>query len=417
VTPVAGRWNWAGSHEYRAPALLDARSLEEAQRVVAAGGRVRALGTRHSFSDVPDTTGTLVSLVDVAPEFALDETARTVSVTAGTRYGALAVWLEERGWALHNLGSLPHISIGGAVATGTHGSGDGNGILATAVRAIEYIAADGSLVRAQVGDPGFEGLVPGIGAYGIVARLTLAVEPSYRIRQDAYEGLTWTALLADLPAITGAGYSVNVFTRWDDDVVGRVWMKTRLSSDEQEPPARLLDAEREDAPLAVAANRTRIGAPGAWLETLPHFRFDAEPSNGDEIQSEYFVAPTDAAVALRAVRAVADRLGAALTISELRTAAPDDLWLSGAYERGAFGIHFTWVNDLALVTPAVRIVESVLADFAARPHWGKFHLFDAGRAERAVPRLAEARAQFELLDPQGVFWNEHLARVGLREAR
>ena len=158
---------WSGTHRFTAPRLVEARAIADVQAAVRAGGPVRALGTRHSFNDIADTTGALVSVLGIDPDPVLDEAAREVTVGAGTRYGVLAVWLEQRGWALHNLGSLPHISIGGAIATGTHGSGNGNGVLATAVRGIDYVDAAGELRSVRHGDPDFDALVISLGAVGV----------------------------------------------------------------------------------------------------------------------------------------------------------------------------------------------------------------------------------------------------------
>ncbi|NYE19088.1 xylitol oxidase [Microbacterium immunditiarum] len=337
--------NWAGNHTYRAP-IVEARSVGDVQDLVRAGGRVRALGTRHSFNDLPDTTGTLVTVTGIPGNPVMDEDEGTVDMPAGMRYGDLAAWLHPRGWALHNLGSLPHISVAGAIATGTHGSGDGNGNLATAVRRIDYVDAAGQLRRTSDADPDFDGMVVGLGAYGIVVRVTLAVEPAYRVRQDVYPGPTWEMALEHLPSITGAGYSVSIFTTWTGTDVGAVWVKTRLTDDDEPVPDRLLGAPRAVGPADPSSNLTvQGGIPGPWHERLPHFRLDATPSHGDELQSEYFVDQADAPAALRAIRHLSDRIAPVLLVSELRTVAPDRLWLSGAYERSALSIHFTWQHS------------------------------------------------------------------------
>lgn len=412
--------NWAGTYDYTAPRIVVAESVADVQGVLAAPGRVRALGTRHSFTDLPDTTGTLVDVTGLAPGFALDEAARTVTVAAGIRYGVLASWLEERGWALRNLGSLPHINVGGATATGTHGSGDANQVLSASVAALRYVGADAGLHDVRRGDPDFDALVVGLGAYGIVVAVTLDIVPSFRLRQDIYTGVTWDAALGDLSAITGAGYSVSVFSRWEPGSVGHVWVKTRLDADDDAVPGTLLDGVRDvDAePLGGLAHVTeQRGAPGPWMLRLPHFRLDAQPSFGDEIQSEYFVARTDAVAALEAVRRLGDGIRPLLFVTELRTAAADGLWLSPAYARDVVIIHFTWRNSPDDVAAAVARIEAALEPFDARPHWGKVHGFDRAALERVHPRLADARAVFERLDPDGRFTNAHLERVGVRERR
>jgi alditol oxidase len=418
------RANWAGSYSFRAERIVAARDAAEVQALVretvAHGGRMRALGTRHSFTDLADTRGTLVTLVGADPRFELDAAAGTVSVGAGVRYGVLALWLEERGWALRNMGSLPHISVGGATATGTHGSGDGNPILTDAVEALQYVGADGELRTVRRGDDDFAALAVGLGAFGIVTRLTLRLRPTFRMRQDVYRGLAWDALLAGFDDITAAGYSTSVFTRWDADEPSLVWVKRELATDEDPVPDVLEGAVRDGSSRGailddIGDNVTEQGGvPGPWLLRLPHFRLDATPSNGDELQTEYFVPRADAVAALEAVRALGERIRPHLIVTELRTVARDGLWLSGAYERDALGIHFTWRNEPAGVRGVLPAIEEALAPFGARPHWGKLHLFDAERIAAVHPRLADARAVFERLDPDAVFSAPHLERLGIR---
>lgn len=412
--------NWAGTYEYTAPRIVAATSVDDIRRVLAAPGRVRALGTRHSFTDLPDTTGTLVDVTGLPAEIELDEQECAVTVAAGIRYGDLATRLEERGWALRNMGSLPHINVGGAIATGTHGSGDGNTVLSDSIRGLRYIGADADVHEVRRGDPDFDALVVGLGAYGITMAVTLDIQPSFRMRQDVYTGVSWDAALSDLGALTGAGYSVSVFSRWEPGSIGHVWVKTRLDADDDPVAEMLLDGARDPVanPLAEIPDVTELGGvPGPWLQRLPHFRLDGTPSFGDEIQSEYFVRRADAAPALRAIRPLGALIRPLLFITELRTAASDSLWLSPAYERDVLAIHFTWMNDPAGVRAVLPRIEEALAPFDARPHWGKVHGFDRDAIERVHPRLADARAVFERLDPEGRFVNTHLERVGVREPR
>lgn len=414
TTPGA---TWARTHLFAARDLVDATTVDAVVAAVQTPGPVRALGTRHSFNDLADTSGTLISVTDIPMDAVLDETRREVTVGAGTRYGVLARWLEDRGWALHNLGSLPHISIAGAIATGTHGSGHGNGNLATAVRALELVDATGTLVQVGPDDPDFAAIVVGLGAVGIVTRVTLAIEPSYRMRQDVYAGLTWDTFLADTDAVTGSAYSVSVFTTWDGDIVGDVWRKSRLDAD-PELPDEWFGARRQEVTRELVGSTdnltTQLGTPGAWADRLTHFRLDSVPSNGDEIQSEYFIARADARPALEAVRALSSRVTPHLMVTELRTIAADQLWLSGAYQRDALAIHFTWLNHPDAVRELLPEIERALAPFEPRPHWGKWHSMDRSLIERTVPRLADARAVFERRDPEGRFANAHLRALGVR---
>lgn len=412
--------NWAGSHEYAAPRIVSAATVDGVRAAVADGGPVHALGTRHSFTDLPDTTGTLIDVAGLEGGFSLDADAGTVDVAGGTRYGVLAQWLDAQGFALHNLGSLPHISVAGATTTGTHGSGDRNGVLTSAVRGIRYVGADGALHDVRRDDADFAALAVGLGAFGVITQVTLAVEPTYRVRQDIYQGVSWDAALDRFGEVTGAGYSVSVFTRWVDDRLGDVWVKTRLDADDDPVPDELLDGSRqvEANPLANLDDITELGGvPGPWMLRLPHFRLDGKPSFGDELQSEYFVARSDATDALRAVRALGPLIEPHLLVSELRTAAADELWLSGAYQRDFLAIHFTWRKDPEGVLGVLPLIEGALAPFSARPHWGKVHTFDAAAIARVHPRIADARAVFERLDPEGRFANAHLQRLGVRETR
>ena len=409
---------WAGTHTFGAARLVMPRSLDEAAQAVASTiGPMRALGTRHSFHDLADTEGTLLSLVELPPDPVLDESARTVTVNAGTRYGVLAAWLEERGWALHNLGSLPHISVAGATQTGTHGSGVGNGNLATAVAGLEYLDASGAIVSVHRGDLDLHALAVGLGAFGIITRITLDVEPTYQVLQQVHVGIPWTALLDYPDTILAGAYSVSVFTRWGEPTLEQVWVKRRLGRDVERPsgwmggrvldvPTRLVDGDPNDL--------TEQGTSGPWLMRLPHFRLDGTPSNGDEIQTEYFVAREDAAEALGAVRTLSAQIDPLLMITELRTVAADGLWLSGAYGRDTLAIHFTWRNLPEPVAAVLPQIEAALAPFAPRPHWGKWHSFDAKAIAAAYPRLADARAVFADRDPKGRFANEHLHRLAVR---
>ena len=401
--------------------MIAARSIDDVRRAVTVGGRVRALGTRHSFNDLADNGATLVTVTGIAPEPVLDETARTATVGAGISYGALASWLQQRGWALHNLGSLPHISVAGAIATGTHGSGSRNKILSAAIAGLEYVAADGELRRADRADPDFAGMAVGLGAFGVVVRVTLDVQPTYLIRQDVYAGPTWDLVLADLEAVMSAAYSVSLFTDWRGPVIQMAWVKRRIDEPASATPEEFFGAPRDPGPArlvdAPVDNLTIVGTVGPWSERLPHFRTDSPPSNGDEIQSEYFVDRASGAAALEAVRRLSPLITQLLLVSEIRATAADQLWLSGSYDRETLAIHFTWRNQPDEVSAAVAQVEAALAPFAARPHWGKLTHIQAGQPESLYPRLGDARALFERLDPAGRFSNHRLERLGVREPR
>jgi alditol oxidase len=422
VTPELS--NWSGTYRFTAPTVIAARSVDDVRRAVTSAGRVRALGTRHSFNDLADNGDTLVTVTGIDQEPVLDEAARTVTVGGGVTYGVLAGWLQRRGWALHNMGSLPHISVAGATATGTHGSGSRNQILSAAVAGLEYVDADGELRRAGRGDPGFDGLAVGLGAFGVVVRVALDVQPSYLVRQDVYVGLRWDRALSELDQILSAAYSVSLFTTWSAETVETAWVKRRLDGPEPDgtpAPPDFFGARPDPGPArlvdSMAGNLTVVGSAGPWSERLPHFRIDSTPSDGDEIQSEYFVDRANSAAAVDAVRRLSPLITPLLLVSELRATAPDRLWLSGSYQRETVAIHFTWRNLPDQVDAALTEVEAALAPFDARPHWAKASHIRAGEPARLYPRLGDARALFERLDPRGRFSNARLERLGVREPR
>lgn len=412
--------NWAGNHTYRAPRVLAPTTVEGLQEVVAGEDRVRALGTRHCFNDLADGPAALVSLEGLEPAITLDEDARTVTVTGGTRYGTLARYLHDAGWAVHNLASLPHISVAGAVATATHGSGDRSRNLSTAVAALDLVGPDGSLRHVARGDDDFAGSVVALGALGVAARVTLDVEPTFLVAQEVHVDLPWDAVLADLDAITSSADSVSLFTDWTGDAVQQVWCKTRVGADGYERRAELFgatpaDGPRHPLPGIDPVNCTQqLGVPGPWHERLPHFRLEFTPSNGDELQSEYLVPRTHAVDALQAVRGLADVVAPLLQVSEVRTIAADDLWLSTAYGDDRVGLHFTWKPLQPQVEAVLPTLEAALRPFDARPHWGKLFA-DPGRdLARLYPRWDDFTALVARTDPDGKFRNDFVERHVLR---
>jgi xylitol oxidase len=404
------RTNWAGNVAYRAAAVHSPSTVDEVRALVARAPRIRALGTGHTFNEVADTTAELVSLAGLPPTVVVDPADRTATVSAGLRYGDVAARLHAAGFALPNLASLPHISIPGAIATGTHGSGVHNGNLGTAVTALRLVTGAGDLVTIARGHPDFAGAVVGLGALGIVVELTLAVEPTYDIRQYVYEALPWAALTTDLAGILAGGYSVSLFTAWTGRVIEQVWLKRRL--DEPEPGPEWYGARPADGPRHPIGNldpvscTAQLGMPGPWHERLPHFRLEHTPSAGDELQSEFFVDRADAVAALAAIDRIRDRVAPVTQISEIRTVAADDQWLSPAYRRDSVAIHFTWVRDTEAVTPVVAEVEAALAPFAARPHWGKVFTLAPDVLSRRYERLPDFIDLALRMDPEGVFRND-----------
>jgi xylitol oxidase len=408
--------NWAGNVTFGARQVHRPSSVDELRAVVAGADRMRALGTGHSFNRIADTDGDQISVAGLPPAVEIGADRRTVTVAAGVRYGELAERLHAEGLALHNLASLPHISVAGACATGTHGSGERNGNLATAVSALELVTADGGLVRlSRDADADFPGAVVGLGALGVVTSLTLDVVPAFEVRQHVYEGLPFAAFAAHHAELLGAGYSVSLFTDWTGPTINQVWVKS--SPDDALPAAprwlgaALADGPRHPVPGMSAENCTgQLGEPGPWHARLPHFRLDFTPSSGEELQSEYVVPRAAAVDALAAVDAIRDRVAPVLQISEIRTIAADDLWLSPNHQRDSLAIHFTWVKDAEAVTPVMAAVEERLVPLLARPHWGKLFGTPPDVVRGLYERLPDFVALTRAYDPAGKFRNELVDR-------
>jgi xylitol oxidase len=410
--PHASR-NWSGNVTFAAKRVHRPSSVDELRRLVAATQRLRPLGTAHSFSRIADTDGEQVSVAGLPPEVAIDRDRGTATVAAGIRYGELVGALHEAGYGLPGLASLPHISVAGACATGTHGSGNRVGNLATAVSAVELVSADGSLVTLSRDDPRFAGAVVGLGAAGVVTRLTLDLVPAFEVAQYVYDRLPYEVLVERWQEVFAAAYSVSVFTTWTGPYADQVWLKHR---DPWRAPDSWLGARRADGPrhpipgMSPVHCTEQLGVPGPWYARLPHFRLEFTPSSGEELQSEYLLPRGAAAEALAVIDQIRDRVAPVLQICELRTVAADELWLSPSYQRDTIAVHFTWIADAAAVTPVIAAVEERLAPLEPRPHWGKLSGIGPDVVRSRYPRWKDFVALTRELDPAGKFRNEFVDR-------
>ena len=386
-------------------------TLAEVQQVVSdATGPLRVLGTGHCFNTIVDTEGDLVSLAAYPSDPQLSADGTEVSVGAGARYGELGAWLHERGYGLANLASLPHINVVGACMTGTHGSGIGLGGLQTAVTGLETVLPDGSIEQQSRGADGerFLASVVALGRLGVVTRVTLAIEPTYDVRQYVFDHLPRRRLAGDLDEIVAAGTSVSFFTLWDPDVVDQVWVKRRVDrADGWEPQQRWLDATLADGarhPIRAVDPvhcTEQGGVAGPWHERLPHFRLGFTPSVGEELQTEYLLPREHLLPAIEAVEGLRDRIRPLLQISEIRWIAGDDLWLSPSYGRDSVALHFTWRRDVAAVSALLPSLEAALAAYEPRPHWGKLFAMDGPGLAQAYPRLGDFASLVRQVDPAG----------------
>lgn len=405
--------NWARNVRFAARELVSPPSVEALQETVAAARRVRALGSGHSFNTIADTPGTLVRL-DALPRIVeADPDARTARVSAGMTFADVSAELRPYGLALPNLPSTPHFTLAGAYATGTHGSGDANRTLAAAVSRAELVTADGELVTVGRDDASFDGIVTSLGALGVLTAVTLDLRPAFEVAQEVYEGLPWEALVERFGDVFGAAFSVSAFTTdWSGEP--RLWVKRRTGDPAPDltwTGARPADAPHHPIPGMPVANATaQLGEPGPWDERLPHFRSGFMPSVGEELQSEYFVARRDAGAAITALRGLASSIAPVLQVSEIRTVAADDCWLSPSHGRDSTVFHFTWLPDTEAVLPVLAAMEEALAPFDARPHWGKLSSTAPEALSASYAHWGDFRALLDRYDPRGKFRNALIDR-------
>ena len=424
---VRPRTNWAGNIAFAAPDFYRPATVSELQVIVARARQVRVLATGHSFNDMADSPGAQVSLAGLPPDVEVDSANSLVRVAAGLSYAGLASRLDAKGFALRNMASLPHISVAGACATATHGSGAANQNLAAAITALEMVTADGDITELRRGDDSFPGAVVHLGALGMVTRLVLEVVPSFGVSQRVYENLPLEVLDDHFADIMASGYSVSMFTDWRAPRLTQLWIKQRTDDDLAPPvPAASFASPVTEAPWftaqpAPAARNPvpglppdtctqQLGVSGPWFERLPHFRPEFTPSAGDELQSEYLLPAEHAVSALHALNQISDRLASVVRICEFRVIAADDLWLSPCYRQDSAAFHFTWIPDTAAVLPVVTLMEQRLAPFGARPHWGKIFTTSADDLASSYERLSDFLGLMRHYDAAGKFRNAYTAR-------
>src|SRR3984893_14487315 len=410
--------NWAGNIEYGTDRLYSATSVEQAQEFVRKHARLKVLGTRHCFNHIADSTDEFLSLRPMDKVLALDAQAKTVTIPASMTYGQLCPYLHSKGLALHNLASLPHISVAGSCSTATHGSGDKNGNLATAVSGLEIVTAGGNVVKLsrQNDREKFSGAVVGLGALGVITKTTLDIQPTFLMRQHVYENLPLDQVKDHFEAIESSAYSVSLFTDWQKRRFNEVWIKTRIEKGQAfdatpeffgaKPATRHLHPIAE---LSAENCTEQMGVPGPWYERLPHFRMGFTPSAGKELQSEYFVPRQHAVEAILAVERLRDQVSPHLMISEIRTIAADNLWLSPCYQQPCITIHFTWKQDWPAVRKVLPLIEKELAPFKARPHWGKLFNMSPAELKSIYKKLPDFVQLSKKYDPHGKFRNEFLS--------
>ncbi|MEG9434129.1 D-arabinono-1,4-lactone oxidase [Terriglobus sp. ADX1] len=410
------RTNWAKNLHYSTNRVYAPTDAAQVPEIVKANAKLKGLGSRHCFNNIADSTAAQISMREVKGIF-IDAAAKTVTVGAGIAYGELAPTLDKAGFALANLASLPHISVGGTIATATHGSGVRNKNLSAAVRALEIVKADGSIVhlfRDHDGDR-FRNAVVHLGAIGVITKVTLDILPRYDMSQVVYQNLSFNELEHNLETIMASGYSVSLFTDWQKNRVNQVWIKDKATAQKEMPPmfygATLQKRKMhpiDDHPADACTEQ--MGTVGPWYLRLPHFKMEFTPSSGEEIQTEFFVARSDGYKAIRAVEKLRDRITPHLFITELRSIAADDLPMSMAYQRDSLAIHFTWKPEPQAVLAVLPDIQKALEPFGTRPHWGKVFTIDPAYLHKQYAELDHFRAFAKEMDPTGKFRNAYLDR-------
>jgi len=411
--------NWAGNLTYATDRVHEASSVDDVRSFITAHEKVKALGTRHCFNSIADSRYDFVSVKPMHEVVALDPQTRTVTIEAGITYGQLGPYLDGKGFALHNLASLPHISVAGACTTATHGSGEKNGNLATSVSALEMITAGGDLVKLSRSSGGgfFHGAVVGLGALGVITRMTLDVEPTYSVRQYVYTDLPLEEMKNHFDKIQASGYSVSLFTDWRKQRINELWIKSRVGGGNEftaSPEffgAKLATHNLHPIEDLSAENCTeQMGVPGPWYDRLPHFRMGFTPSAGKELQSEYFVPRRHAVEAILAIERLHEQVSPHLLISEIRTIAADDLWMSPCHNQDSVTIHFTWKQDWPAVRRLLPIIEKELSPFEFRPHWGKLFTVSPEVLRSRYEKMPDFIRLAQKFDPKGKFRNDFLNR-------
>ncbi len=408
--------NWAGNLEYSTGNVHYPKTVAEVQEAVKKCSKLRPLGSKHSFNTIADSTENLVSTQELNKVVSLDKQASTVTVEGGIKYGELAPYLQTNGFALHNLASLPHISVAGAVSTATHGSGVQNGNLSTQVSAIEFVNAAGDVVNLSKQKDGeqFYGAVVGLGALGLVTKLTLDIIPTFEMQQVVYRNLPMQELEKNFLEIMSGGYSVSLFTDWRNKNVSEVWVKSKV--DGKAPPPELFGAKLATQNLhpietESAENCTaQLGVPGHWYERMPHFKMGFKPSSGKELQSEFFVPVENAFPAMMAMEQLGSQISPHLFISEIRTVQADNFWMSPAYKQTCAVLHTTWKQEVSEVMGLIPKIEAALAPYNPRPHWAKLFTMPSATLQSRYAKMNDFKQLISEYDPAGKFKNGFISK-------
>jgi len=425
--------NWAGNQRATPSTVATPRNVDELAAIVQAAAaerqRVKAIGSGHSFTAIGVTDGVQVDLSQMAQLVAADRRSHLVTVQAGMPLRLLNPALAALGLALSNLGDIDVQTVAGALSTGTHGTGGRIGGLATQVRGMKLVLADGSVVNTSATERPelFSAARVGLGALGVLSTLTLQVEDAFALRAQE-QPMALPDVLAQLDELIGTNehFEFYWFPHTSRTLIKR---NNRLPVEQAPQPLPRIRALLEDEVLSNGAFELtcRLGAVlpsliprinnaaarllGARDYSDTSHRVLVSPRRVRFVEMEYAV-PADAVrAALAGIEAAIMRHQLAVSFPvEVRFAAADDIPLSTASGRDTayLAVHMFRGQPYEQY---FRAVEDVMNDLDGRPHWGKVHYQDAGTLHGRYPRFEEFSAVREAVDPERRFGNDYLTRV------
>lgn len=426
------KWtNWAGNQSSTLHAIESPASEEEIASIVkraeTEGLRVKAIGSGHSFTDIAATNGILVDLKRYDRVVHIDEQRRQVTVEAGISLHKLSEELASHGLAMENMGDIAYQSIAGAISTATHGTGIKLGNIATQVRALSLVLADGSVLQcSEDKDSGtFRAAQVGLGALGILSTVTLQCLPAFVLRA-VNEPRNLDECLAELDESVDGNDHFEFFWFPHTDTA---LTKTNNRTDKPAKPRSRSKAYVDDI---LMENRVfelvcRLGKMrSSWTPSLSRTvartlskgvrtdrsdRIFATPRLVRFVEMEYAIPRRNAADAIRELRSFIDSSGLNISFPvEVRFVAPDDIFLSPAHGRETCYIAIHMFRGIPF-EDYFRSVEKIMDLFEGRPHWGKMHFQTAETLAPRYPQWTRFAAVRALLDPAKRFDNDYLDRV------
>jgi FAD-linked oxidoreductase len=415
--------NWAGDQIWAPEVVEEPRSESELIEAVGRAGKLRVIGSGHSFTDIALTDGVQVSLRRM--DRVLDsDSAGLVRVEGGIRLRELGVELARRGLAMENLGDVDAQTLAGALATGTHGTGVGFRNLPSQVEGMRLVTADGSVLDVRDGDD-LRAARISLGALGVVTEVTLRCQPLYTLRRtDERRPLDETLEQLQELALARERFEFFAFphSRW------ALWRTTERTSDPPRPPGAaerfvqdvlfengafgaLCRLGRALPGLVPAIDRLmgRLASGGERVDRS--HRIYANPRLVHFTEMEYAIPREHGAEAVRRVfDLVARRRLPVLFPLEVRFGAPDDAFLSASAGRSSCYVAVHVYRGMEFET-YFRGVEAIMREYGGRPHWGKRHYRSAAELAPLYPDWDRFRAVRDRLDPRRVFANDYTERV------